>query len=248
MDVRLRPLISLLFHNYPIITIPNCLDPNIFRPLNQKVFLRKKYGVPIEKFVILCGAFDFSEHRKGWDLLEGSIKKITNKDRYILLVFGTNSNLKLNTNSSMQTKTLGYFSNELELSEIYNLSDVTCVPSRQESFGQTVLESMACGVPVVAFNTTGIVDIIDHKINGYLAEPYYTEDFARGIEWVISKKSNNSATNKNKKVILDKDKNEYLDNELCINSRNKAMRFFSNKTVATKFINVYKEVLKNYQY
>lgn len=46
------------------------------------------------------------------------------------------------------------------------------VPSKSENLPNTVLESMACGIPVVAFNIGGIVDLVQHKANGYLAEPY----------------------------------------------------------------------------
>jgi glycosyltransferase involved in cell wall biosynthesis len=49
------------------------------------------------------------------------------------------------------------------------------------------LEAMACGTPVVAFNAdTGIVDIVDHRENGYLAAARDPEDLGRGIEWVVA--------------------------------------------------------------
>jgi glycosyltransferase involved in cell wall biosynthesis len=59
------------------------------------------------------------------------------------------------------------------------------VPSIQESFGQTASESLACGTPVVAFNATGLMDIVDHQCNGYLAQPYASLDLANGITWVL---------------------------------------------------------------
>jgi len=60
------------------------------------------------------------------------------------------------------------------------------VPSLQEAFGQTASETMGCGTPVVAFGRTGLLDIIDHKENGYLAKPFDTTDLANGIEWVFN--------------------------------------------------------------
>lgn len=60
------------------------------------------------------------------------------------------------------------------------------VPSRQEAFGQTASEAMACETPALAFAHTGLLDIIDNKINGYLAEPYDTDDLAHGIEWILN--------------------------------------------------------------
>ena len=53
------------------------------------------------------------------------------------------------------------------MNKLYSLADVTIVPSKMEVLGQTALESLACGTPVVAFNNTGLSDIIIHKKNGY---------------------------------------------------------------------------------
>jgi glycosyltransferase involved in cell wall biosynthesis len=60
------------------------------------------------------------------------------------------------------------------------------VPSRQESFGQTAVEALACGTPVVAFDATGPKDIVKHKTTGYLADPYSPTDLSEGIEWVTA--------------------------------------------------------------
>jgi glycosyltransferase involved in cell wall biosynthesis len=49
----------------------------------------------------------------------------------------------------------------------------------------TASEALACGTPVVAFDVTGLKDIVDRQQNGYLAKPYETEDLAQGIAWVL---------------------------------------------------------------
>lgn len=50
------------------------------------------------------------------------------------------------------------------------MSDVTIVPSKQENYSNTVLESLACGTPVVAFSIGGMPDLILTEKNGWLAE------------------------------------------------------------------------------
>ena len=94
------------------------------------------------------------------------------------------------------------------------------VPSKQESFGQTASEAMACGTPVVAFNSTGLKDIIDHKINGYLAEPFNSEDLKNGIEWILNN-DNYQALSKN--------------------AREKVIKHFSEEVLTPKFIELYKK-------
>jgi glycosyltransferase involved in cell wall biosynthesis len=48
-----------------------------------------------------------------------------------------------------------------------------------------------CGIPIVAFKTGGLVDIVDHKINGYLADAKNIEDFSSGIAWILNEKDYN---------------------------------------------------------
>ena len=66
-------------------------------------------------------------------------------------------------------------------------------PSRQEAFGQTGSEAQACGCPVVAFNCTGLRDIVEHCVTGYLAMPYDSVDLANGIRWVMENKERHAS-------------------------------------------------------
>lgn len=67
---------------------------------------------------------------------------------------------------------------EQELCVEYNSADVTLSTSRYETFGQTLLESIACGTPAIAFDVGGTSDIIQNKKNGVLVPPYDTDTYA----------------------------------------------------------------------
>jgi len=66
--------------------------------------------------------------------------------------------------------------------------DVVVVPSIQENLSNTVMEALACGTPCVAFDVGGMLDLIEHQRNGYLARPFESLDLARGMEWILASK------------------------------------------------------------
>jgi len=63
--------------------------------------------------------------------------------------------------------------------------EVFVAPSREDNLPNIVIESMTCGTPVAAFDVCGMRDMIDHRHNGYLTQPFDTEDLARGIHWIL---------------------------------------------------------------
>ena len=58
-------------------------------------------------------------------------------------------------------------------------------PARQVNLPNTGLEAHACGTPVVAYRTGGLVDIVDDQISGALAEPFDPGSLAAAIRWVL---------------------------------------------------------------
>jgi len=76
---------------------------------------------------------------------------------------------------------LGYVSNERLKAIAYSAADLFVSPSRAESFGLVLLESMACGTPVVSFGVGGALDLVRPGITGYLAEPENAQDLCDGI-------------------------------------------------------------------
>lgn len=198
--------------------LPNILNTDVFKPL-EKNNARKLWNISPDKKIILFGSVKAtSDPNKGYTLLKEalSLLKIENTE---IIIFGSSKPEKEEL-IRYKTNYVGHLYDDISLISLYSCADVMIVPSKQESFGQTASEAMACGTPVVAFNSTGLKDIIDHKINGYLAEPFNSEDLKNGIEW-----------------ILNNDNYEALSK----NAREKVIKHFSEEVLTPKFIELYKK-------
>ena len=211
---------SSLFGRHRVEVIHNGLDLNLFKPISKKT-AREIWYLPINKKLILFGAMSAtSDHKKGFDLLYDGIKQLTSKgsDKAELVVFGAGEP-ESPPDFGLPVHYLGLLHDDVSLALLYSAADVMVTPSRQDNLPNTVVESLACGTPVVAFDIGGIPDMLNHQINGYLAKPFDTSDLAAGINWVLS------------------DENRHK--ELCINAREKAVGSFDIKKVARQYAELY---------
>lgn len=182
---------SSLFKDLDINVIPNGVDLEQFKPLDRSV-LRKKLGFKEDDQIILAGAMSFdSDVNKGGDLFTAALfhlQKSLDRSKVKVLVFGNKNPVKNVT--SFEWINLGVILNENKLRDYYSVADAVCVPSRYESFCQVALESLACGTPVVAFDSSGPKEIINHGLTGYLAKSFDAYDFSKGVLWCLNTKNN----------------------------------------------------------
>lgn len=74
----------------------------------------------------------------------------------------------------------------LDLPEYYRQADILINPSLYEAFGMTLVESMACQLPVIATRVGGMVEIVEDGKSGLLVEPDNASDLARAILNLLS--------------------------------------------------------------
>lgn len=178
---------SALFKHSRIELIPNGIDTERYKPVNQQ-FARQLLNLPLDKPLILFGSLKAtSDKRKGFHLLQPALKQLSQAigcDRFELVIFGASQAENLPA-LGFKTHYLGTLNDDLSLAIAYSAADVFVLPSIQENLANTVLEALACGIPCVTFNVGGMPDMIDHQINGYLAYPYKPDDLAQGVYWVL---------------------------------------------------------------
>jgi glycosyltransferase involved in cell wall biosynthesis len=177
---------SSLFRGREVSVIPNGIDLNIYRPI-EKATARDILNLPTSKKFILFGASgNISDTRKGFDYLLEALRKVSSNfnEEIEFLVFGA-SHADNIASLGVPTHFLGYLHDDVTLALMYSAANVFVAPSREDNLPNTIMESLACGTPAVAFRVGGIPDLIEHQQNGYLAAPFDTDDLAQGIEWVL---------------------------------------------------------------
>jgi glycosyltransferase involved in cell wall biosynthesis/tetratricopeptide (TPR) repeat protein/GT2 family glycosyltransferase len=175
---------SSLFTQFPISVIPYGFPLNIFRPYS-KAEIRKDLNIPESTKVILFGA-DYFCKRKGFKYLLEALNQFGNKhhNEHVLLTFGPLPQDEKIT-SKLPILNLGPIDDENQLAKAYSAADVFVLPSLEDNLPNTLIEAMACGVPVVGFKVGGIPEIIDHQKTGYLVEPKDIGRLIEGIEWIL---------------------------------------------------------------
>jgi glycosyltransferase involved in cell wall biosynthesis len=168
---------SPLTDRFSATVIPNGLDVDLFRP-RESQSLRSSMEIPSHHRIVLFVAQSTQNHRKGFDLLAESLSDLGQDDVTLLSIGGEKPELE----TTLSHLHLGTIESDLLLSVFYSLADLFVIPSRQDNLPNTVLESMACGTPVVGFDTGGIPDMVRPGKTGWLAEVGNVRDLRRAIE------------------------------------------------------------------
>jgi glycosyltransferase involved in cell wall biosynthesis len=176
---------SALFKNQKIFVIPNSIPLSVFRKRDKK-YSRELLNLPQDKIIILCSISYNLEH-KGLKYLLQAMKIVVKNigpSKISLVLFGEYDS-SLFRDEEFDVYFLGYIKDELVLSCCYSAGDILVIPSVAENYPNSILESIACGTPVVSFNVGGISEIIRPHETGLLAGIKNAQDLASKIEWMV---------------------------------------------------------------
>jgi glycosyltransferase involved in cell wall biosynthesis len=148
-------------NGYQTIVINTGIDLNLFKPASGE--FRTSYHLENE-FIILGVASVFSE-RKGLDYFIGLANKLKIDEKIVLV--GVTEKQKSNLPHGIIGITK--INSAMELAEIYSAADVFLNPTLEDNFPTTNLEALACGVPVITFNSGGSPECLDASC-GFIVE------------------------------------------------------------------------------
>ncbi len=154
------------------IVIPNGVDLKLFQPLDRNS-CRKQLGLSNEDFVLICVG-NFSE-RKGQIRILAAIEKLGISN--IKIILAGQGELSMCSSNVIYK---GFVSHEL-LPTFLNASDAYVIPTRWEGCCNSIIEAMACGLPIISSNRSFNLDILNTE-NALLIDPDSVDEIAEAIK------------------------------------------------------------------
>lgn len=189
---------SQLLEWFPVSTIPNTLDQTVFRPIDKQAALNRFGLTDPDRPRLLFGSFNTTDPRKGFQYFADALTLLHQQqptataDRAAadrlnpeILVFGKGQTDAMAA-LPYPIRQLGVLTTDDDLVAAYNLADALVVPSLEDNLPNTVVESLSCGTPVVAFRTGGIPEMISQFKNGYLADVGSVSKLANGLAFILN--------------------------------------------------------------
>lgn len=179
---------STLIENFPFTVIPYAIDQNVFCPVDRLVANRHLDLPDTDRPRLLFGSANVTDSRKGFRYFAEALTLLHQQQPDLnpeILVFGKGRSY-LFDELPYPVRHLGILTTEDDIVAAYNAADGMVVPSLEDNLPNTVIESMACGTPVIGFRTGGIPEMIDHEENGYLADVGSAQQLADGLTFVLT--------------------------------------------------------------
>ncbi|MFT4031415.1 MAG: glycosyltransferase family 4 protein [Siphonobacter sp.] len=214
---------SSLLQNHQVVTIPNPLDTNVFKP-TDKTLARRTLGLPTDKHFILFAAMRVDAPMKGFTYFKEALEKMyaeypETTDQIELLLFGQTEGVPP---LPYPAHSLGRLSDASRIALAYSAASVFVIPSLEENLPYTIMEAMSCGTPSIGFHIGGIPELIDDGLNGALASYRSSTDLKRAIHQTL-----------------------YSPNYEILrqNARQKVLTQYAEPVIAQRYFDLYKEVL-----
>jgi glycosyltransferase involved in cell wall biosynthesis len=178
---------SKLFRKVRVEVIPNSLETDVFSPLSKSE-AKESLGISTDTVTLLFGAEAGDEKRKGFRELVDALsyckadvrfQRMVDEGRVKIICFGQPG--KKLESLAVPAVSLGYLNSDDQIRTAYSAADVFLLPSLEDNLPNTMLESLACGTPIIAFDVGGIPDVVIDNATGRLAPVGNTEEMGGAI-------------------------------------------------------------------
>jgi glycosyltransferase involved in cell wall biosynthesis len=178
--------------------IPNCVDTSIFHPVNLsgKLEIRKNLGLP-QKDVLVIYTGRLVSYKGLFTLLKSWEQVCKEHSNTSLLLVGGGSldiyNCEDDLRDYVQRNNLqdcvSFIGEVQNVSHYLQAADIFVFPTEKEAFGISLIEAMACGLPVISTDVGGLKDIIVDKWNGLMIQPREVHGLKHAITTLLDDSS-----------------------------------------------------------
>lgn len=177
---------SPMFENRQIEIIPNPGNTSIYRITDDYLSLLRIETRRQTYRVLYVVSGNLSAYHKGFDLLIEMLKILGSgiETDFEIIIVGDARNEQMEINGISITY-YGEVHNEEEMSSLMNVANLVISTSRQDNLPNSLIESILCGTPVLAFNIGGISEIVINEYNGILIEPFDLISFSNAFKGLI---------------------------------------------------------------
>jgi glycosyltransferase involved in cell wall biosynthesis len=178
---------SGIFGGRRIEVIPNGIPTDVFAPMPRKE-VREKLRLGQYGTIMLFCADQAANQRKGFRYLLEALQQAGDlPEDTALAILGSAAGLS-QLQFSRPVLSFGSLQSPEKVAIACNAADFFVLPSLEDNLPNTMLEALACGIPVVATGIGGMPDVIEHGRTGYLVPPADPQGLLEGIRWAISVK------------------------------------------------------------
>jgi glycosyltransferase involved in cell wall biosynthesis len=166
----LQELQTISYHSLQAVYIPNGVDLTVFKPAADRELLRKQLQIFGDKIVLYTGRLS---REKGLDFLIRAFASLSTAVPAQLYVIGNGREL-----SRLQRLIRMYNAEQRirllpavqEVTAYLQVADIFVMPSLYEGLSNSILEAMACGIPVIATRVSGNAEVIEDGVTGILVD------------------------------------------------------------------------------
>ena len=215
---------------HKIHNIPNSVDTSLFHPVKtvKKIEIRKNLGLP-EKDLLVVYTGRLVAYKGLFTLLNSWEQICKEQTNVALLLVGGGSldiyNCEDELKDYVQRKNLQdcvYFMGEVQnVSTYLQAADIFVFPTEKEAFGISLIEAMACGLPVISTDVGGLKDIIIDEWNGLKIQPGESRQLYHSIKALLGTSS--------------------LTQKLARNALETIRKSYSIETVLQKYIELFRD-------
>jgi glycosyltransferase involved in cell wall biosynthesis len=222
---KLSPILA----NKPITRIYNGIDLNIFEPVSseEKIFLRKKLSIPKNALTILLAGQTVEGIKEGiaTHYAVEALNRLP-KNSIVPIIVGYSAS-KVSEQIIHSSVVLPFQYTQEDMATCYQASDLCLVTSEVEAFGRIGAEAQACGIPVVAFDSWAIPEVVKNNVGGLIVPFGDVEDLAASIQSLAINSERRS--------------------EMAINGHLYVKNLFDQEKVAGEYVKLYRKILSGAQ-